>query len=61
MPSPGQFLFLINLLGLGNRIIFPYGLQVTNLAWSVTSDELVSTHGYGAFTVPGVVTVWVRS
>ncbi|KAF9511631.1 hypothetical protein BS47DRAFT_1264603, partial [Hydnum rufescens UP504] len=32
--------------------------QVTNLAWSITSDELVSTHGYGAATVPGVVTVW---
>ncbi|KAF8305245.1 WD40 repeat-like protein [Clavulina sp. PMI_390] len=40
--------------------------QVTNLAWSSTTDELLSTHGFphqapptgGQAAMPGVVTVW---
>ncbi|SRR5258708_454349 len=33
--------------------------QVTNLVWSRTSDELMSTHGYGETGTPGAITVWV--
>jgi len=32
--------------------------QVTNLVWSRTSDELMSTHGYGETRSPGAITVW---
>jgi cell division cycle 20-like protein 1 (cofactor of APC complex) len=32
--------------------------QITNLAWSTTSDEIVSTHGYGQYTGPGLIQIW---
>ncbi|KAF8343119.1 WD40-repeat-containing domain protein [Cantharellus anzutake] len=32
--------------------------QVTNLMWSRTSDELMSTHGYGDSVAPGAIAVW---
>lgn len=34
--------------------------QVTNLGWSTTSDEIVSTHGYANDNhIPGQISVWV--
>ncbi|KAJ3860237.1 WD40 repeat-like protein [Lentinula novae-zelandiae] len=32
--------------------------QVCNLIWSVTSHELVSTHGYANVTIPNQICVW---